>query len=52
VSITPKGELDIDLARRYAELGVRRLILPSRGRTVDEALRAIASAERELIGKI
>jgi probable F420-dependent oxidoreductase len=52
VSITPKAALDIDLARRYAELGVRRLILPSRGRTVDEALRAIASAERELIGKI
>jgi probable F420-dependent oxidoreductase len=52
VSITPKGELDIDLARRYAELGVHRLILPPRGRTVDEALRAIAAAERELIGKI
>ncbi len=52
VSITPKGELDIDLARRYAELGVRRLILPPRGRTADEALRVIAAAERELIGKI
>jgi probable F420-dependent oxidoreductase len=51
VSITPKGELDVDLVRRYAELGVRRLILPPRGRTVDEALRAIASAERELISK-
>jgi len=52
VSVTPKGELDADVARRYAELGVRRLILPPRGRTVGEALRAIASGERDLIGKI
>ena len=51
VSITPRGELDADLVRRYAALGVHRLILPLRGRTVDEALRAIASAERQLIGK-
>jgi probable F420-dependent oxidoreductase len=52
ISITPKGELDVDLARRYAALGVHRLILPPRGRTVEETLKAIASAERELIGKI
>jgi probable F420-dependent oxidoreductase len=52
VSITPRGELDAERARRYAELGVRRLILPPRGRTVDEALRAITAAERELIGRV
>jgi probable F420-dependent oxidoreductase len=52
ISVTPKGEFDLDRARRYAALGVHRLILPPRGRTVEEALKAIASAERELIGKI
>ncbi len=52
VSITPKGDLDRDLARRYADLGVGRLILPPRGRDVGEALRAIAVAERNLIGKV
>lgn len=52
VSITPKGELDRDLARRYADIGVARLILPPRGRDVDEALRAISAAERNLIGKV
>jgi len=52
VSITPKGELDRDLALRYAELGVRRLILPPRGRDVAQVLAAIAAAERDLIGKV
>jgi probable F420-dependent oxidoreductase len=52
VSITPKGDLDRDLARRYADLGVARLILPPRGRDISEALQAIAAAERNLIGKV
>jgi len=52
VSITPKGELDRELARRYAELGVGRLILPPRGRDAAEALRAISAAQRDLIGKV
>jgi len=52
VNITPKGALDRDLARRYADLGVARLILPPRGRNVDEALLAISAAERNLIGKV
>jgi probable F420-dependent oxidoreductase len=52
VSITPKGNLDLDMARRYAELGVARLILPPRGRDVGEVLRAISAAERDLIGKV
>jgi probable F420-dependent oxidoreductase len=51
VSITPKGELDHHLARRYADLGVHRLILPPRGRTVDEALHAIGVAERALVSR-
>ena len=52
VSITPKGDLDRDLARRYADLGVARLILPPRGRDAGEALQAISAAERNLIGKL
>jgi probable F420-dependent oxidoreductase len=52
VSVTPKGELDRDLALRYAELGVGRLILPPRGRDVTQVLAAIATAERDLIGKV
>jgi probable F420-dependent oxidoreductase len=52
VSITPKGDLDRDLARRYADLGVARLILPPCGRDISEALQAIAAAERNLIGKV
>ena len=52
VSVTPKGELDRDLALRYAELGVGRLILPPRGREVAQVLAAIATAERDLIGKV
>jgi probable F420-dependent oxidoreductase len=52
VSVTPKGDLDRDLALRYAELGVSRLILPPRGRDVAQVLAAIAAAERDLIGKV
>src|SRR6202453_3995328 len=52
VSITPKSNLDRDLALRYADLGVGRLILPPRGRDVSEVLQAISMAERNLIGKI
>ena len=52
VSITPKGNLDLDMACRYAALGVRRLILPPGGRDVGEVLGAISAAERDLIGKV
>jgi probable F420-dependent oxidoreductase len=52
VSVTPKGEIDRDLALRYADLGVGRLILPPRGRDAAQALAAIAAAERDLIGKV
>jgi probable F420-dependent oxidoreductase len=51
VSITPKAELDEELVRRYAELGVRRLIIAPRARSVDDVLRAIGAAEHELIAK-
>ncbi|MGH7842771.1 MAG: TIGR03619 family F420-dependent LLM class oxidoreductase [Candidatus Binataceae bacterium] len=49
INVTPKGVLDRDQARRYADLGVHRLILPPRGRTTEEALAAIADAERGVL---
>jgi probable F420-dependent oxidoreductase len=52
ISITPKAELDRDLARRYADLGVRRLIVSPGSRNVDDMLRAISSAHDNLIGRI
>jgi len=52
MSITPKGELDRDLALRYAELGVRRLIISPRARSVDDVSQAISQAERTLIARV
>lgn len=52
VSITPKAELDRDLAKRYADLGVRRLIIAPRVRTVDDLIHAIATAGRTMVGKV
>jgi probable F420-dependent oxidoreductase len=51
ISITPKGELDLDLARRYADLGVARLIISPRARDVSEMLATVDRAGRELIGR-
>lgn len=51
LSITPKRKLDLDLARRYEDLGVRRLILPPAGPTVGEVLQAISSAQRDLLNR-
>jgi probable F420-dependent oxidoreductase len=49
ITITPPGRIDRDAAHAYAALGVDRLVLLSRGRTVDELLGAIALAERDLV---
>jgi probable F420-dependent oxidoreductase len=52
VSITPKAGLDLELARRYADLGVKRLIISPRARNVDEMLQAVQHAARNLVGKV
>jgi probable F420-dependent oxidoreductase len=52
ISVTPKGKLHLDLARRYGDLGVHRLIISPQARTLDEMLQAIDQAGRELIGKV
>jgi probable F420-dependent oxidoreductase len=52
ISITPRGRVDIDGARRFAGLGVSRLILLHRGRDQDGILEFIGQTERELINKL
>ena len=49
ITITPPGRIDREAAHGYAALGVDRLVLLQRGRTVDEQLAAIAQAERDLV---
>ena len=51
ISITPKDELDLDLAHRYADLGVARLIISPRARDVSEMLHRVERTRRELIGR-
>jgi probable F420-dependent oxidoreductase len=50
VSITPKAAADRDLARRYEDLGVQRIIAAPRVRTIEEMLQAIERNGRVLIG--
>ncbi|HKD69680.1 MAG TPA: LLM class F420-dependent oxidoreductase [Candidatus Binataceae bacterium] len=51
VSVTPRGRMDLDIAKRFAELGVHRLILTHRGRTEQEIVGFVSQAGRELVGK-
>jgi alkanesulfonate monooxygenase SsuD/methylene tetrahydromethanopterin reductase-like flavin-dependent oxidoreductase (luciferase family) len=54
VSITPNArvKVDRDTAKRYADLGVSRLILLQRGADEAELLKGVREVERELIGKV
>lgn len=54
VSITPNArvKVDRDTAKRYADLGVSRLILLQRGADEGELLKGVGEVERELIGKV
>jgi probable F420-dependent oxidoreductase len=52
VSITPRGRMDLDTAKRFAGLGVHRLILLHRGRSTQEILQFVSQTERDLIGKV
>jgi len=49
ITITPPGRIDRDAAHGYAALGVDRLVLLQRGRTVEESLAQIAQIERDLV---
>jgi probable F420-dependent oxidoreductase len=52
VSVTPRGRVDSDIAKRFADLGVKRLILLHRGRDAAGVLKFVSETERELIGKV
>jgi len=52
VSVTPRGRMDLDSARRFAEMGVNRLILLHRSRDERGIFDFIAQTERHLIGKV
>jgi probable F420-dependent oxidoreductase len=51
ISVTPKAELNAELAHQYAELGVQRLIISPRANDVNGMLQRIDHAGRELIGR-
>lgn len=51
VSVTPRGQVDRDTAKRFADLGVSRLILLP-GATEEANLKTIEQANRDLIGKV
>ncbi|HVC45140.1 MAG TPA: TIGR03619 family F420-dependent LLM class oxidoreductase [Candidatus Binataceae bacterium] len=51
VSVAPRGKLDRDTVKRFAEAGVQRLILLHRARDERELLEFIATTGRELISK-
>ena len=55
VSITPNARVKVDsgdTAKRYADLGVSRLILLQRGADEGELLKGVREVERELWGKV
>ncbi len=54
ISITPspRVKVDLDTVKRYADLGVSRLILLQRGADEAALLQGVREAERDLIGKI
>lgn len=52
VSVTPRGRVDSDTVKRFADLGVKRLILLHRGRDEAGVLKFVSETERGLIGKV
>lgn len=52
VSVTPKDKPDRDLARRYADLGVHRMVVAPRARDANELVSEVEAAAHELIGRV
>jgi probable F420-dependent oxidoreductase len=52
LSVTPRGRVDIDNVKRFADLGVSRLILLHRGRDQNGVLDFVRQTERDLISKL
>ena len=52
ISITPRIKVDRDTAKRFADLGVRRLILLPRAEQEAAILQMVSETNRDLIGKV
>ncbi len=52
ISITPRGPVDLDTAKRYDDLGVHRLILLQRAQDEAGILKQVSQVEHDLIGKV
>ncbi len=51
-SVTPSVEIDVDSAKRYADMGVDRLILFSPAQDADDLVAFVESTAARLIGKV
>lgn len=52
ISVTPRVPIDRDTAKRFADLGVHRLILLQRAQDEAGSLKQVSEVERDLIGKV
>ncbi|HYA34384.1 MAG TPA: LLM class F420-dependent oxidoreductase [Candidatus Binataceae bacterium] len=52
ISVTPRGRMDADLARRFAAIGVHRLILQPPANNEEGVLKVVSETGRNLIGKV
>ena len=53
ISVTPRGRVDVEMVRHYAELGVHRLVLlPPRNVDLDGLKRFVSEIGDTLIGKV
>jgi probable F420-dependent oxidoreductase len=52
ISVTPRGRMDLDTARRFADLGVHRLVLVHRGHTEQDVLKFLSDCGRDLVDKV
>jgi probable F420-dependent oxidoreductase len=52
VSVAPRGRIDRDAAKRFADAGVHRLILLHRARDEAGLLQFVSETGRELVGKV
>jgi len=52
ISVTPRGPVDRDAAKRFADSGVHRLILLARGTDEAAVLKVVSETGRELVGQV
>jgi probable F420-dependent oxidoreductase len=52
ISVAPRGKVDRDSAKRFADAGVHRLILLSGAKDERNLLEFVAASGRELVGKV